>query len=268
MNQLEREFKEAKNKTEDMLQKVNMELSLMKPNNAKVKVSSKGNSLQIYVRESLEDGDYGRYLPITEKEKAAKIVRREYYNKLKATLEEKLKFYERGLRFLNKTKLSEAYRKLGKGKQKLVEPFEISDEEYRKSWEQCEYTGKGFEENTAEIYTERGERVRSKSEKIIADKLYKENIAYRYEYPLEVPHFGNVYPDFTILDEVRRRNIILEHFGMMDNPDYSNNALSKIQLYSREGYVLGNNLFVTMESSTHPLDSRMLDALIKHIKAL
>ena len=50
-----------------------------------------------------------------------------------------------------------------------------------------------------EIYTERGERVRSKSEKIIADKLFLQNIPYHYERPIYLKGFGMVYPDFCCL---------------------------------------------------------------------
>ena len=266
MNQLERNFMEEKLKAEELLHKINRELNQVKPDNAKVKVSLKGNALQMYIKETNEDGLFGRYLPQSEKDRAVNIVKGEYYGNLKETLENKLKFYEKGMKFLHKTKLSEVYRKLGKGKQKLVEPIELSDEQYRALWEQCEYEGKGFDEYAAEIYTERGERVRSKSEKIIADKLYRENIAYRYEYPLNLSNGVVVYPDFTILVEIRRRNIIFEHFGMMDNAEYSNNAISKMQMYGREGYVLGDNLFVTMETSTRPLDSRMLEGVVELIK--
>ncbi|MCR5738006.1 MAG: hypothetical protein K6G64_10190 [Eubacterium sp.] len=266
MNQLERDFMEEKLKAEELLHKINRELNQVKPDDAKVKVSSKGKSLQLYIRETKEDGANGRYMSLAEKDRAVNIVRGEYYGNLKETLENKLKFYEKGMKFLHKTKLSEVYRKLGKGKQKLVDPIELSDEQYRALWEQCEYEGKVFDEYAAEIYTERGERVRSKSEKILADKLYRENIAYRYEYPLKISNSVVVYPDFTILDEIKRRNIIFEHFGMMDNAEYANNAISKMQMYAREGYVLGDNLFVTMETSARPLDSRMLEGIVELIK--
>ncbi len=68
------------------------------------------------------------------------------------------------------------------------------------------------------------------------------------------------------MDEVNRRNIIYEHFGLRDNEEYANNAISKIQLYAREGYVLGDNFFCTMETSAKPFDSRMLDGIIMQIK--
>ena len=51
-----------------------------------------------------------------------------------------------------------------------------------------------------EYYTIKGERVRSKSEKIIADELYRYQIPYKYEFPLTLAtHNRNIqlYPDFT-----------------------------------------------------------------------
>ena len=46
-----------------------------------------------------------------------------------------------------------------------------------------------------EILTEKGESVKSKSEKIIADKLNMMNIPYCYEVPLYLKGYGYVKPD-------------------------------------------------------------------------
>lgn len=43
------------------------------------------------------------------------------------------------------------------------------------------------------------ERVRSKSEKILADYFYRRKIPYKYECPLTLKGVGTVYPDFTFL---------------------------------------------------------------------
>lgn len=51
---------------------------------------------------------------------------------------------------------------------------------------------------------ETDERVRSKSEVIIADILNQEGIPYRYECPLQLKGWGKVYPDFTVLSERER----------------------------------------------------------------
>ena len=54
-------------------------------------------------------------------------------------------------------------------RQKLIEPVEPTWEQQLKKWISEIYKGKEFQEGTPLILTERGERVRSKSEKILAD---------------------------------------------------------------------------------------------------
>ena len=64
-----------------------------------------------------------------------------------------------------------------------------------------------------------------------------------------------------------RKEIVLEHFGMMDNAKYCEKALRKINSYAKNGYILGDNLLVTFESSTIPLDARNVQRMMeKHIK--
>ena len=266
MKKLEKELATEKEKTQKYLKEINSIIKRTRKDSAKLSVIAKGNHVQCYIKETQEDGKYGRYLPASQRARAVNIVKGEYYNKLKSALERRGKIIDKAIKCLQETEPLEIYRKIGKGKQRLVEPIEVSNEDYRKTWEKFEYIRKPFEENAPEIYTDRGERVRSKSEKIIADKLYREGIAYRYECPLEIPYVGTIYPDFTILDEANRRNILYEHFGLMDNEDYVNNAIAKLQQYSRQGYTLGDNLFVTMETSARPLDSRMVNNIIKQIK--
>ncbi len=49
----------------------------------------------------------------------------------------------------------------------------------------------------------------------------------------------------------------------MDDPEYTENRVVKrINDYSLAGINLGDKLFITMESSTTPLDVRVLDELI------
>ena len=60
-----------------------------------------------------------------------------------------------------------------------------------------EYKSKDFQVTDPVILTEKGERVRSKSEKIMADYFYRNGIFYKYERPLYLPGVGIVYPDFT-----------------------------------------------------------------------
>ena len=79
-----------------------------------------------------------------------------------------------------------------------------------------------------EIYSERGERVRSKSEKIIADKLYRNGIPYKYEKPLVLKGLGKIHPDFEILNKRTRKEYFLEHLGKMDDIGYVKKNMRRI----------------------------------------
>ena len=126
-------------------------------------------------------------------------------------------------------------------------------------------SGKKFVDGDIEIITERGERVRSKSEKIIADKLFSLGIPYRYEYPLDLSGGVRVYPDFTILKLPEREEVYLEHFGMMDDTDYVEKVLYKLNTYEKNKIYPGVNLFITHETSKSPLNTRALDAILKKL---
>ena len=62
--------------------------------------------------------------------------------------------------------------------------------------------------------------VRSKSEVIIADILYKLGIPYVYEKKLKTRE-GAVYPDFTVRHPYEGNTYYLEHAGMLDKADYA-----------------------------------------------
>jgi len=168
---------------------------------------------------------------------------------------------EKALKCLPKSKLMDVFANLTEARKPYVEPYIMPDEEYIKQWLSVEYEGNSFHNEHKKFETERGEFVRSKSEKIIADKLYTMGIPYRYEYPLRTSRMGVIYPDFTILLVSSRKECYLEHFGMMDNSDYCERALRRIQDLAHEGILLGKNLFATFESSTVPLDTKSLESL-------
>jgi hypothetical protein len=68
--------------------------------------------------------------------------------------------------------------------------------------------------------TERGDLVRSKSELVIADKLFARGIDYAYEQPIVLPDGRVRYPDFTIADHARGVTFYWEHLGLLDDPGY------------------------------------------------
>ena len=110
--------------------------------------------------------------------------------------------------------------------------------------------------------TEQGEIVRSKSEAIIADKLNLLKIPYFYEVPKFLNGIGYIKPDFTILNPFTLKEYYWEHFGLMDNPDYEENALHKIEIFSANGICLGCGLIISFETKIHPLDTSYISTMI------
>jgi len=112
-------------------------------------------------------------------------------------------------------------------------------------------------------YTLLGEHVRSKSEVIIADRLHNAGLNYYYELAYS-PNMGAdfCFPDFTILHPSTYEQWYWEHFGKMDDNQYSFSAMEKLRLFSIDGIYPGKNLIITFETSKEQLDVRYVDDLI------
>ena len=156
----------------------------------------------------------------------------------------------------------DVYDHLSDERKKIVKPIVTPIEQFVKEWQERPYVPKKISEDVPIFETLRGERVRSKSEQIIADRLYLAGIPYKYECPLRV---GNkvYHPDFTILRRSDRKEIYLEHCGKLDDPKYTKDNLPRINDYILHGFGLGDKLFLSFESSTVPLDVRVIDKMIE-----
>ena len=185
-----------------------------------------------------EPGYLGKYIKKEDRHLAVQLAQYEYERKLREETERQYRMI---------CKVAENY-----------DP----DELFIKHWEAESYTGKGFSAADIEIYTERGERVRSKSEKIIADKLYAMKIPYKYEVPLPLKGFGIVYPDFVVLNAKQRKVYYWEHLGMMEQPDYAAAAVQKLEQYQKNGIFPGDKLILTYETKTRPLNTKLLEQCI------
>ena len=161
------------------------------------------------------------------------------------------------------SKIDSELPKLHTQRQLLVTPVEPIWEKELAKWYDSEYHGKEFYEGTAEIVTEKGERVRSKSEKILADYFYRNNILYQYEKTLYLKGYGTMYPDFTFLSKKTRKEIYWEHEGMMDKPEYAKSAVKKIESYQRNGIHLGERLLLTFETELTVLNSQIVEELVE-----
>ena len=113
-------------------------------------------------------------------------------------------------------------------------------------------------------YTMRGEHVRSKSEILIADRLYCRGVPYHYELAFSPNEGVSIrHPDFTVLNTRTLEEFYWEHLGKMDDPNYSVKSKEKVEWFAAYGIVPGKRLIVTFETSASPWNTKYLDKLIE-----
>lgn len=144
-----------------------------------------------------------------------------------------------------------------------VKPIIPTDEQYVARWLSEPYTKKPISDDVPVYITKKGERVRSKSEMIIANMLYDYGIPYKYECPLLVG--GEIFhPDFTILRLSDRQVVYYEHCGKMGDPGYVEDMIDRSRKYAFDGIFQGDRLFYTFESAKQPLDVRVITEMIEN----
>ena len=227
-----------------------------------VRISQHKKGYQFYHRMDPKDKS-GVYIPASEFGKARALIQKKYDLKILAAAGEQLALIDRFLRQYDPDILKRIYEKSGEVRKQFIQAAELPDEDFRARWRAFEYSGKEFREGAAEHYTLRGERVRSKSEVMIANVLSQAGLDYRYEYPVML---GSqiVYSDFTVLRMTDRKEIRWEHAGMIDDLDYRNEFLGKIALYEENGLFPGEGLIVTMETQKRPLNIRDVQRVVNH----
>ena len=156
------------------------------------------------------------------------------------------------------------YASMPDNKRSYIKPIVSTDEQFVQQWQDRPYTPKSISKDVPVYVTLKGERVRSKSEMIIADRLFLNGIPYKYECPLMVAGNEIIHPDFTILRVSDRKILYYEHCGMVGEQDYAEEMVDRAVKYSLTGIYNGDRLFYTYECSGKPLDVRVLDNLINN----
>ncbi|MBR5348304.1 MAG: hypothetical protein IK125_03635 [Lachnospiraceae bacterium] len=262
-----REIKEEINVLEERLRRLNVELTKLRtmvPKGARLRAVRRGNVYQYFMRVPGVDGS-GKYLDKRNRKIAEILAQIEYDEKLEDLLSEELEKMKLLESVWENAPAEIALQRMAPGKRSLVKlPF-LSDEAFIRDWREQKFDGLGFEENYPEYYTRKELRVRSKSEVIIADILDEMSVPFLYEKPLRLG--GNiVHPDFTLLNIKERREVYWEHFGMMDDMDYRNNAFLKIRKYEADGMYQHGSMIWTFETGKYPLNTREIRKMVKNLK--
>ena len=227
-----------------------------------LRICSHGNRVQFYHRTDPKDFN-GTYIREKDARLVKKLAQKDYDQKVLRAIEKEIGAIDKCLEISPKKGAEQIFGTLHSERQKLVVPIRETDESFVRQWEQIQFKGKEFYEDIPEFYTARGERVRSKSEVIIADMLYREGIPYRYEYPVQLKGIGMIYPDFTVLNIRERKEVYWEHLGMMDDSVYAEKAVQKIVTYEQNGIFPGEDLVLTYETKKNPINQKMIMEMIK-----
>lgn len=191
------------------------------------------------------------------------LAQKAYNKKLLQYTDKAINQIEGLLRFYDDNKVEKIYLSEHLERQKLITPAEPTSADRLNEWLAKPYVGKGFAEGTPLITSNNGLRVRSKSEKIMADFFESLGILFKYECPLHLKPYRTVYPDFTFLSPITGQEIYWEHEGMIDNPEYAKSAVQKIELYEKNGIFPGENLILTFETSMSSISTELIKIMVK-----
>ena len=226
-----------------------------------LRLSKSHNQIQYYC--CTEEKKSGNYIPKQDILLAKQLAQKSYDEKILKLAEKRIKQIEKLVKDYSDDELEQIYLKEHATRQKLIEPVEPTWEQKLNEWKAKEYKGKDFQEGLPVILTEKGERVRSKSEKIMADYFYRNGIEYKYECPLYLKGTGMVYPDFTFLSRKTGEEMYWEHNGRVDDPKYARRMVNKINAYEYNGIFAGERLILTFETEQTILNTKKIEQLVK-----
>lgn len=231
-----------------------------------LRIVKRGKQDQYYHRECTKD-TIGKYIKKSNKDLIHALAQKDYDKRLTAELGVQCNLIEYFVKRYHPNAIEQIYQDMSESRRKLIEPIYEPSDVFVKKWREKEYNRKGFDEDELEsgarYFTDDGNRVRSKSEIIIGNKLVQMGVPYRYEYPLRIGENSVFHPDFFCLNVRTRKEFVWEHFGMMDDEEYASRALCKIEEYQKEGYWFGINFMVSFESSSHIINIQLIEKMIR-----
>ena len=232
------------------------------PEDRPVVTSKRKKGFQYYLKN--KDGSL-EYVKQIDRAMVAAVVQKRYDKALLDELHVMHKRLDSFLRLYDFDSIQGVYKDLAEGKKAIIEPILVPDEVYIEKWYEEHKGGQNSYPEKEKYMTEKGEYVRSKSEKILADLFYKHKIPYTYEPQFRMQGGAFLCPDFALLNVRKRKTIYWEHFGLITNGEYAVKTLQKIETYERNGLKIGDTLLLSMESENMPLDVKKIEKKIRDV---
>lgn len=231
----------------------------------RLRMSRNANKMQCFLvtgKTSL----HGEYIPVGKMKMAKSLAQKDYDKRILKEMRLQLKAARKFAGVYSPERIDAVYTCLSPARRSLVNPVRLPDADYVALWQSERYLGKTFADDNPGLQTCHGEYVRSKSELIIADALFRFGVPYKYERPIDISTKKGkirVFPDFTCLNVRLRKEIIWEHFGKMDDAEYSSKVTQKINSFLMNNFMMGDNLIFSMESECCAFDAKKAEMLIK-----
>ena len=245
-----------------------------------------------------EDGRL-EYVSHADERRIQELASAYYAKKLKAAAEREKKQIDSCIKILKKdaekSDVDAVFDRLPEAIKEKAKLTEITSEDYARKWQESNGIVKKRRTHKQDDYhkykTLRGDYVASKSEVIIADRLFVKGIPYHYEIALAPeavldeakPVFDNygrfvgfesmgngpdsadtLHPDFFVLNKRTRKAYFWEHLGRMDDAQYCMKNFNRFMRILDAGYVIGEDLIVTHEDSRNPLRIEDIEKVIEN----
>lgn len=161
----------------------NIRASLQTFPSGSLRVSPHRGSYQYFhvTEGSKRNGSKGSYIPMEQIGVARGLAQKAYNEEMASALAEGASVLKSALQKFNSSRIDTCYEMQGPVRRALVAPVYLPNDVYADRWQKVEYQGKEFLEDDTLLTTAKGDRVRSKSEVIIANMLNQMNVPYRID---------------------------------------------------------------------------------------
>lgn len=247
MNSIKQELIKQEKELEDILKKTDEESNPKFKGHIKIDRFNKKTYFKLY-----KNNKYIKTLTSDDQSTIKSYFQSNYENKVYKKAKKLLPLIKRLNKIYQDDSIDSIYDNLDPIKKSIVKPIKKTKKQIAEEW-----LNEGYRSLTIPK-----EEFRSKSEYIIASKLKNKAIPFKYEKELFLHNYGRVYPDFAIFDPNTNQEIYWEHFGMMDDSEYRDKTYRKIQAYLDNGYLPGINFIITFESSSKPLNYKLVEKMI------
>ncbi len=164
----------------------------------RLRVSETGGYARYYHVEPSGDQS-GTYITVKNLNLAETLAQKDYNKRFLSRARAELESLDACIHLIPESDSDEIYQTLDPRRRRLVTPYLITDDLYAAQWRSQPYKTNPYMPESKLYDTNNGEKVRSKTEAILADMLLELGIPYRYEQALKLKGRAVRYPDFTLL---------------------------------------------------------------------